>query len=252
MWKRNASRQLHHRPDGGEAHRGPSSQTRQARAPASSPRPPDAGQPCLSFAPIPCEDERDGAGESCRPGAPQRAVAPSRSDTWPLRGSLDPPKTAGSASRCRHKGVPERGTSLKCLSIVEQGVESVQQGASTPEKERRSRGGCLGAGGTLARESRPGFRPAGSNHHWISPGWCLTGYRWTPDPPGSPWHPHPPTDLLFQGLLPPVSIEHWGVPRFSVTMDRCRKVQVFTPWRLPPRLLRFGEGGEHADPGHRE
>jgi hypothetical protein len=64
---------------------------RPARLP-SSPRPPDAGQPCLSFAPIPSEDERDGAGESCRPGTPQRAVAPSRSDTWPLTGSLDPPK----------------------------------------------------------------------------------------------------------------------------------------------------------------
>ena len=58
MWKPDARRELHHRAEGTQAHRGPSSQGRPARAPSSSPRTPAGGQPCLRFAPS--EDEQDG------------------------------------------------------------------------------------------------------------------------------------------------------------------------------------------------
>ena len=68
LWSRDASRQLHHRPARGQAHRGPSPQARQARAPPSSPRPPAGGQPGLRFAPSRPRTSGMGQGGVVGPG----------------------------------------------------------------------------------------------------------------------------------------------------------------------------------------
>ena len=85
MWKRDASRELHHRPARGQAHRGPSPQARSGRSPAPTPRACRGQHRLRAVSARACTTQRGG---SCRPGPPHRAVTPSRRVVCPVTRSL--------------------------------------------------------------------------------------------------------------------------------------------------------------------